>query len=396
MKKYIKLISFLLSLSILVNCLCGCWDKEELNELAIILGVGIDKAKTPNEIEMTVQIEKSGGTQSSSSSSSNGNQSSGSHYLNMKDTGKDVATIFGDYSHKLSREIYIAQNQIIVFGEDMAKGGIRNSMDFFLRDYQGRLNVDFFIAKGQAGDILAANPTMGEIPAFEMSQLIDAQTATSESVKLTVADLMADLSSSTKSMVAPYLEIVNDGEEKHFSIPGSAVFKGDKVVGELDKEKTRGYLWVVNKVESGKITVNVLNEQAVLEISKAESQMVPEIKEDGSISVKVNISEEGILSSQTGSVSLGTPENMKLLENSEAIAIKAEILQTLNKTREMGTDIYGFGESINRKCPKQWKSIKANWDELYKKIDVQINVIAKLRGEGRIVNPNYPEEELKK
>jgi germination protein, Ger(x)C family len=395
--KSVKSLILLLFIIILIPCsLCGCWDKKELNELAIVLGVGIDKAKTSNDIEMTVQIEKNGGSQSSSSSSSTGNQSNGSNYFNVKDIGKNVATIFGDYSHQLSRKMYIAQNQVIVFGEGMAKEGIRNSMDYFLRNYQGRLNVDVFVAKGRAGDILALNPTMGNIPAFEISQLIDAQVANSESTKLNVADLMTDLASSTKSMVAPYLDIMNDEGEKHFAISGSAVFKGDKLVGELDKNETRGYLWVINKVENGKITVAVLNEQAVLQISKAESQIVPVIKEDGSILIKVNVTEEGILSSQTGSVSLGTPENMKLLENAEVNTIKAEILRTLNKTREMGTDIYGFGESIKCRYPKQWNSIEANWNKLYKKTDVQITVTAKLRGNGRIVGPDYPEKEMKK
>lgn len=395
MKNAKSLILLLFSFIFILYGLCGCWDKKELNELAIVLGVGIDKAKTPSDIEMTAQIEKSGGAQSSSSSST-GNQSNSSNYFNVKSTGKNVTTIFGDYTHQLSRKIYIAQNEIIVFGKGMAKEGIRNSMDFFLRDYQGRLSVNVFVSKGKAGDLLDLNPTMGKIPAFEISQLIDAQVANSESTKLTVADLMTDFSSSTKSIVMPYLETVNEGGEQHFSVSGSAVFKNDKLVSELNKSETRGYLWVINKVKNGKIAVNILDEQAVLQISKAESQVVPVIKEDGSILIKVNVTEEGILSSQTGSVSLSTQENMKLLESAEADTIKAEILRTLNKTREMGTDIYGFGENIKCRYPKPWNSIEANWNVLYKKADVQINIIAKLRGNGRIVAPDYPEEELKK
>lgn len=395
--KKLKISVLLLLLLLMPCCVCGCWDKNELNQLVVILGVGIDEAKTPGEMEMTIQIERNGGnSQSSTSVSSVGSQSNGSNYLNIQDAGGSVPTIFTDYSHELSRKMFISQNQAIIFGENFAKNGIRNSMNFFLRDYQGRLNVDIFVAKGKAGDILNLNPTMGKIPVYEISQMIDAQSANSESTKLIVADLMKDLSSSTKSMVAPYIESIDENGEKHFSISGSAVFKGDKLVGELNKEETRGYLWVIDKVRNGKITVNVLNEQAVLQIGKAKGQIVPELAEDGSLSIRVDITEEGIIKSQTGPLPLDTPEKMRLLESTEVNEIKAEILQTLGKTREMGTDIYGFGEAIHQKYPQKWSTIEKDWGNLYKTIPVNVHVTAKVQGGGRIVSPDYPDEESKK
>lgn len=392
MKKYVKLILFLLLIGMLPLGLCSCWDKVELDELAIVLGVGIDKAASADGIDLTIQIEKNSGTDTSSSSSSSPSGGENPNFINLTESGTNVSTTLDEFSHIVSREIYIAHNQLIVFGNDLAKEGIRDQMDYFLRNYQGRLTVNVCIARGKAKDLFDESSGLDQIPAVKVADLIENQNASLEVVDLKVADLMMDLASSTKSMVAPYLEIINDGEEDHISIAGSAVFKDDKVVGELDPTETRGYLWVQNKVTNGKFLVNVLDEQATLSVVKAESKVDPVIHKDGSVAVKITVKEEGILESQTGSATLSTQDHIELLQKAAAKAIKSEIRQTLNKSMELGTDIYGFGDMLKQKYPHKWKAMEGNWDDLYQNIDVQIEVTAKVRGDGRLINPDYPKE----
>lgn len=392
MKKYFKFILFLLLIVTMPLGLCSCWDKVELDELAIVLGVGIDKAESADDIDLTIQIEKSSGTNSSSSSSSGSSGGENSKFINLTESGTNVSTTMDEFSHMISREIYLSHNQLIVFGNDLAKEGIRDQMDYFLRNYQGRLTVNVCIAKGKAGDIFDVSSDLDQIPAVKVSDLIGNKNASLEVVDLNVADLMTDLSSSSKSMVAPYLEIVNEEGEEHLGVSGCAVFKGDKVVGELDPTETRGYLWVQNEVTNGKFIVDILDQQATLSVVKAESKVDPVINKDGSVSVKITAKEEGILESQTGSVALNTQNHIKLLQKAAAKAIKSEIQQTLNKSMQLGTDIYGFGDMLKQKYPHKWKSLEENWDDLYQNIDVQIEVTAEVRGDGRLINPDYPKE----
>jgi spore germination protein KC len=37
----------------------GCWDCREMDTIGIVMGVGLDKAEAPDEIEMTAQVEAS-------------------------------------------------------------------------------------------------------------------------------------------------------------------------------------------------------------------------------------------------------------------------------------------------------------------------------------------------
>ncbi len=392
MKKYLKLIFLLLIITVILS-LCGCWNMRELDNLSIVMGFGIDKSEVSNEIELTTQIVR---TSEKNQSATKQKESDDSSFINLKSTGKDIFTIIRDYTHKISRRLYIGDSQIIVFGENSAKDGIRDKLDFFMRDHEGRLIVYVIVAKGKAYDVLNEKPEFGNIPALDIAKLVENQFATSEAVKVTLFDLIPNLVSNTKSMVLPCVSIFSEGEEKKIVLSSSAVFKDDNLVGELDKKETRGYLWVMNNVKSGVINVNVLGENTSIEIKKAKSEVVPQINKDGSIKIKVKITEEGVLNSQMGNASLDKIFNNKKLENATAYEIKKEIQQTLDKAREMGTDIYGFGEAINLKYPKEWKTIQTNWDKLFKEIDIKIEVTSKLVGDGRIVNPIYPEKEESK
>jgi spore germination protein KC len=40
----------------------------------------------------------------------------------------------------------------------------------------------------------------------------------------------------------------------------------------------------------------------------------------------------------------------------------------------MDADIYGFGESLNQKYPKQWDKMKKQWDEIYINIELDVQV----------------------
>ncbi len=389
MKKNIKSGLKILLIIVLALSLSGCWNRRELNTLAIVMGIGIDKGQKDGEIELVAQIVDT----TSMKSGSNGESSGNSAYLNLTGTGKNPISILRSFTHEVSRKLYVPHNQMIVFGEDLAKDGVRDSLDLFLRDHETRLTVNVFVSRGKAKDIFQVKPELAKIPTADISLRTGAQSATSETVTLTVFDLMTCLSSKTHSAVAPIVEMRENEGEKVAIISGGAVFKDDKVVGELDKTETRGYLWAVGKVESGIINLNFKNEQINLEIVKANSKITPEIKDDGTILFKIKITEAGIISTQTGSENFGEVENVKLIEKAAGESIKKEIEGALKQARDLDSDIFGFGEMIHQKYPKEWKELEDVWDSRFKKLDVDIEAEVKITAAGRLAKPDYPAEE---
>ena len=390
MKKKLKSMLKTLIIVMLALSLTGCWNRRELNTLAIVMGVGIDKGEKPDEIEMSVQIVD---TSSMKSGSKGGDSGGSSAYINLTGTGTNPISILRNFTHEISRKLYIPHNQMIIFGNGLAKDGVHDSLDMFLRDHEARLTVNVFVAKGEAKAIFKAKPELAKIPTADLSLRSEIQGATSETASLTVMDFMTCLASKTHSAVAPIVDIKENEGKKIAIISGGAVFKADKVVGELDKTETRGFLWVTNKVKSGVLCVGIKGEKADLEIVKSTTDVTAEIKKDGTIHFKVKVKESGSIATQTGSENFGKTENIKLIEKAADELIKQEIKSSIKQAQSLDSDIFGFGEMLHSKYPKQWKTLEGDWDNAFKNINVDIEVEAKIVSAGRLAKPDYPTEE---
>ncbi len=385
MKYKIKAI-FLAVIIILTSVVqTGCWNRRELNTIAIVMGVGIDKGKENNEIEMTAQIVDTSNTKSGSGESGNS-----SAYINISGRGKSVISIFRNFTHEISRKPYISHNQMIIFGNDYAKEGINSSIDFFMRAREARLTVNVFVAKNDAKDIFEADPNLATIPVSDVANRVQVQKETSTTAVLTVMDLMICLDSKTRCAVAPIVDLKDSEDKKIAIISGGAVFKGDKVVGELDKTETRGYLWITDKVKSGIIDIDVENEQMAIEIVNSETKTSPKINEDGTVSVTIKIKESGNISSFTGKENLAAVDKLTDVENITAEYIKAEVKSAIDKAIELNADIFGIGDMLYKQSPKKWKDLENNWDETFKNIDYTIEVDSTITSAGRLSRPNYP------
>ena len=104
---------------ILVISLCfltGCWDRTELNDLAIELGWGLDQAKN-NKIEISAQFiipSKMGMGQS-------GRSNAGKAFFTESGTGRDTHEAIQMMQTKMSREIFRGHQRVILIGEKWLK-----------------------------------------------------------------------------------------------------------------------------------------------------------------------------------------------------------------------------------------------------------------------------------
>lgn len=385
-------IGFLLKIIIcllLILSTTGCWSRREMNTLAIVMGLGFDKPKESGNVQITAQIVKPGGI---NTSQKGGNNEKG--YWNIKSTGDTLFSAVRGFTHESSRRLFFPHNQVLIFSHDLAEEGVQNYIDFFVRDHETRLKVWVLVSKGTAEEVLDVKSELEKIPARNIADLIEIQTATSQTSVVELEDFLTRLMSRTTAPIAPVIEVSGKGEERTVRVSGTAVFKKDKLVGQLDETETRGLLWVINEVKSGIIEVDCPSGdgKASLEIIRASSKITPEI-EDNKILMKMNIKEEGNLGDQSCSENLVLPTGIASLEKEKAAAIQSEVMAALKKAQELNTDIFGFGEVIHQKYPEEWEDLENRWDEIFPNIEVEISVEAKLRLAGKINRSATPEQE---
>ena len=129
----------------------GCWDRVEINDLAIVTAAAIEK-KENDQIELSIQVFV---PKSLSSGGGQGGAGGGSKITyTASETGKNIADALSKIQGKFPREIFWGQCKVFIFGEKVAKEGIQEQMDFLLRHPEPRGRAYVYISEGKAKPIL--------------------------------------------------------------------------------------------------------------------------------------------------------------------------------------------------------------------------------------------------
>ena len=378
-----KIVVLIIICILLALSLSGCWNRRELNTFSILMGMGIDKAEEAGKVQLTAQIIKAGELKSEGGSDEEA-------YLTVQSIGDTVFDALRKFTKETNRKIYLPHSQVLIFGEGIAAEGVQKYVDFYVRDHEPRLREKVLVAKGKAEEVLDVKSQLEKIPAVGISSLLRAQGATSQATEVTIKEFINRLMSKTTAPVAPLIEISGEGEEQTLRISGMAIFKLDKFVGKLTGSEARGLLWVIDKIKSGIIVVDCPNEEGKmsLEIIRASSKIIPEIQED-KVHIQVKIKEEGHIGDQECPGELSS-ENIKKIEEMKASVIRSEVLSAVEIAQDLNTDVFGFGDAVHRKYPKEWKELEKQWDEVFPEIEVEIIVEAKVRRSGILMKSISP------
>ncbi|HEX3046177.1 MAG TPA: Ger(x)C family spore germination protein [Bacillota bacterium] len=388
----VLLLQFSLLFGLLLN-FSGCWNRREVEDLAIVVGIGVDRTEVPDNILFTAQIVKPGEAGKSSGETAGGRSGETKAFWNVSSTKSTIFDAARDVTHQTGRRLFVAHNQVIIFGHDLATAGVQGYLDFFMRAHEMRPNNLVLVANGTAAEVMDVKPEIEKLPAMNMTKVVQAYGLTSHMLKISLQDFAARLMSKTQSPVAPLVQLEGDQEKRSVMVSGLAIFKKDKMVGSLNQSEARGLLWATGKVQSGVITVPTPDGsgKVALEILRSHTQTTPEIR-GGTLRIRIAIQEEASLSEQSTTVNLISMTGLRNLEKEQAEAIRREIRQAFDKSVELKSDFFGFGELFHQKYPARWTQFEAGWDAAYPKIQLELRVKTMIRKTDLISRPVAPEE----
>lgn len=379
--------------------LTGCWSSHEVNTLAIAVCIGIDK--TENGYLVTEQVLNPRAIASKKATAE-------SPVVIYTAEGNDLAEIIRRFTTQSSRVLYNADLRMVVFGEDVAKDGIQNILDYFLRNYEYRTDFYFVIAKNStANEVLGTLTPIELVPGFSMYislKMSEEKWAAMKSIR--IIELVNSIIADGDNPVLTGIEISQDeispestdilkqsGEYKKLKYTGLGAFNKDKLVGWLDEDESKGYNYITDNVKNTieyadydskvKITYEVLNAKSRTKVYFLENKPAIEVK----IKTKCNI----VI--VEGEFDVSAEENKQILNKLLASKVKLLCEKALNKAqKELKTDIFGFGEAIQRKYPKTWKKLKDDWNDKFTDLPVNITVEAETNQLGQIKKPLFMKE----
>lgn len=378
------------------SVLTGCWDKKELNELAIATGLAIDQAE--DGYKLSVQLVNP------SEISPQANASGSTPVTVRTKKGETMYESLRRLSLTNSRRIYPSHLRLLVISEEVAKEGIEDILDFLSRDKDFRADFFIVIARGsKAEDILELQTITEKIPGNALYQLLKTSGEIwGETVTINLRELLDMLTIPGKSPVLSGMEIKGDIQEGKtkantettaspagFNYVGLGVFHKNKLVGWLSEEEGKGYNYITDGIHNtvGHISCPGGGRMSI-EVMRSKTKQSVKITDNDIPRIGIDVRAEANIGETDCFVDIANPKEIQRIEK----LIEKEIKEIIDKTieqvqKEYMADIFGFGETIYRAHPKVWKKLMNDWEEHFANLDVGVNVEVTIHQTGTIGNP---------
>lgn len=371
---------------------------RELNEIAIVVGMGIDKVG--DQIQLSLQI-----VNPTQIAPQKGN-SNKSPVVLYTEKGKTIFEALRKLTKKLPRKANLSQLQMLIIGEDLAREGISPVIDLISRDHEFGSNFYITVAKGNtAKNILSILSTLEESPSEHLNaSLKTSQRNWAPTRAIIIDELIRDLISESRNAELTGIEVVEHGDgdggsdenvkkikpDVIFKYGTLAVFRRDKLIGWLTEEESKGINYIAGKVKS---TVGILpcpgesNKKAVMEVIRTKSKIKGEVT-NRQPKIKIDLFvEQNVGELQCEQLDLSDPTMIHYFNKTGAQELAKVMRNSIYAVQhKFQSDILGFGDAIRRADPRYWKTIKHAWSKKYVRVPVEVNVNVKTIRTGTVTD----------
>ena len=415
MKKYLsKTMILLLMLLVLLGAL-GCNGAVETDEVGYVIAVGVDKAEAEGQLKVSYQLALP--TVLGGEGGSGGDKQT-SKVITI--TGANLAECRNLLNSKMAVRPDLSHIKAIVIGMELARHGIGETFGPIMRfkEYRGTMFV--MVAEGTAEDYLRNNKPLFEMtPAKYYELVMESSLESSYYIRSSLHQFYDRLKSKNGEAYAVLLG-VNQNTTVHIkkadqltpgqkSIPykaselpvrggnpvehiGVAMFRGEKMVGQLDSLETRYFMMVLGKFRNSYLIIEdplVAKYKVNLLIRPAKGPEIVASLAEGSPSVTVKVFLEGEITSISSGINYEEGQYTTLVENTVAAIVQQDIVKMLKHTQEVDSDVVGFGYYFRPLFATYPEYEKFAWNDRYNETEISVEVKMKIRRTG-LMGKTFP------
>ena len=425
-------IALALMICLLLPCFASCHEASEMDDTLYVIAIGVDQG-VADKWRLTIQFPtmKSGG--GSSSSNGNGGNSSSGGGGGDDESGQGYATVDSPsffvgidmLNASMPRKLSFAHAQIIVFSEELAQSGLIGEYVAPIgRFSEIRRSSHVFVVKGTAFDFLKENkPTIGTT----LSKSFQVFAAASENIgyfpHITLENFYEGLKSPYGQAIASkaainemessseeggpkeeqefktggeYLagELPRDGKNK-LELWGTALFNGDKMVGELNGDETRLLLMIRGDFRQGLYVMQDPMEPELIVSLDVQLDKKPQIDietEGEQPIIRLKFQLDADLLSVQSMIHYENPELRPLLEETFKKNIEEGIAELIQKCQELYCDAFRFGENAAKNFLTIDEFESYDWNRRFHDAKVEVDVDFTIRRTGAQIK-SYPIKE---
>lgn len=389
---FILIVCFVIAFS-------GSYSSLSMDNLAYVLAIGIDTSDE-NKLEVTFEFS------TTASASESGSSSKTSPVINSV-KASSLSNAINLMNSYMGKQLNMSHCKIIVFSEELAYQGISDEIYTLINDTQIRPSANILISKCRAKYFIKqTKPELEGLIAKYYEILTNSSKYTGYIPDSTIGNFFNNLicKSCTPSAIlcgtnqTDIANYANQNSEKDLSIKasetqlegenntesiGTAVFKDDKLVGELNAIETISLLTMRNEINRFLISVpDPIKKGNYLDIYLSLDSH-PKIKVDTNTSspyIKIEAKFSGRIYSMSDQSNYLSPEVLEAISNSCNSYLESTFSNYAYKTsREFHSDISGFGKYVSSNFFTADEVTNYNWLDNYKnaffdiKVDTSVN-----------------------
>lgn len=383
MKKILLVIS-------LCFILTGCGNYAELDKLAIVTGVAIDKDGDDYEISYLVANSPKGQT------SSKEGEAKTTVYSGTGETIPDAAMII---EQKSPKKIYLGHVNVVIISEEIAKDGFFKVADWLFRNPETRKQFYLLLAKDEkAKNIIKIISPLESFPSQSIATLLESnRNSISASTTTTYNNFVGYVLEQGADPIVPTITIKGDVKEgsdqsnietteptAYLALGPLAIFKEDKLVGYVKAKESELINLIQNKIKEIKYTLNYNNDDITIDSYNLKTKL--SLKDEWH--VNLNITGTGNIYNINSDIDISDPKEIRKIEKKWNKSLQKSLKKLIKKMQnKYKSDIFGFGNKIYSTYPQKWNQVKDEWnDKYFKQVKVTINSNLKIPDTGSLKN----------
>ncbi len=351
MKKLIILIGSIFLLT-------GCYDNIELNDLAIVSGLGIDYYN--ENFHITYEILNDIKTEENSAMLS----------YTVEGDGKTLSEAFANANYRVGKNAYFAHLKIVLLSESIIKDKIPNIIDYLIRDTNIRDEFIPLVTENvKPEEILSHNSKDCPVVSDFLLNLIDNEKynnnlATNEVYQKVLVKFISD----NYDVVLSSITL----KDEEISLSHFYIFNGYKVRNKLSIEESSLYNLLTTNVYNVLFKNEYDNKNISISINNAIQEI--DVSKD---KIKIDLKLEGKIIENNANLDLKKEKTYQMLDEDFGQIIAKKVKDFVGNLQKNESDIMGLQDIYYKKWRKQNKG-------LWKSADILVNVDLKINTKGFI------------
>ncbi|MDI6870474.1 MAG: Ger(x)C family spore germination protein [Bacillota bacterium] len=387
----------------------GCWDYREPNRVAFIQALAVDQ-EPDGRVAVTALVDVPAGMAGQGGGMGGGTgQGEGRPWLVQQGSGRTLAEALLEMSKFTGRALTSSQCRAVLFSEEVARGGLNRFTGLLTRWFEYRTSMAILVTKGRARDCLKVESPLERDPVDFLVDLLSSGQQFGTTLNFQLLDLMTQLSNYEREavipVVAPRRPDAGGGQGKSgqgqgktpseaVEIVALAVFRGDRMVGELGPEDTSYYLMLAGRHRSSFLVLadpKVRGKYVAVRVNRVRRKVETRLK-GGRPEVEVRLLVPLELLEIQSTVNYTGRRFRPVLEEAAAKRIAAGCRRVVGKAqRQWQADIFAWGSHFKMRFLTWPDWVRFGWlSRQFPRARVKVAVSAKVRRPGTTLQPTKP------